>query len=72
VLTEDLTGMLSRLTDIFDSMNLNLRKVQGESYRAKNQAQFRFSVQIASREELDNLLRRITGTRGVLSVWRKR
>ncbi len=72
VITEDITGMLARLTDIFDSMNLNLRKVQGESFQAKNQAQFRFSAQITSREELNHVLTRIKGTRGVLSVWRKK
>ncbi|NOY22680.1 MAG: bifunctional (p)ppGpp synthetase/guanosine-3',5'-bis(diphosphate) 3'-pyrophosphohydrolase [Acidobacteria bacterium] len=72
VITEDITGMLARLTDVFDSMNLNLRKVQGESFRVKNQAQFRFTVQISSREELNRVLIRIKGTRGVLSVWRKK
>ncbi len=72
VITEDVTGMLARLTDVFDSMNLNLRKVQGESFRVKSQAQFRFTVQISSREELNRVLTRIKGTRGVLSVWRKK
>jgi len=72
VISEDITGMLARLTDVFDSMNLNLRKVQGESFRVKNQAQFRFTVQISSREELNRVLSRIKGTRGVLSVWRKK
>jgi len=72
VVTEDLTGMLARLTDVFDSMNLNLRKVQGESFRAKNEAQFKFTVAISSRQELDHLVRRLSGTRGVQSVWRKR
>ncbi|RLE17982.1 MAG: hypothetical protein DRJ14_05040 [Acidobacteria bacterium] len=72
VISEDITGMLARLTDVFDSMNLNLRKVQGESFRAKNQAQFHFTVQITSRDELTRVLTRIKGIRGVLSVWRKK
>lgn len=72
VITEDITGMLAKLTDVFDSMNLSLRKVRGESFRAKNQAQFQFSVQIGSRDELDRLLKRLNSTKGVQSVWRKR
>ena len=72
LVSEDITGMLAKLTDVFDSMNLNLRKVQGESFRAKNEAQFRFAVQITSREELDHLMTRLKGTKGVLTVWRKR
>ncbi len=72
ILTEDVKGILTKLTDVFDKMNLDLRKVIGETHKAKQQAIFRFIVQVDSRQQLDNLIVKLKSIKGVLSVWRKK
>ena len=72
VLTEDITGMLARLTNVFEILNIHIQKVSGISIKAKDQAQFKFVFSIGSKEQLDSLINRIKGIKGVISVWRKR
>lgn len=72
ILTEDKKGILTKLTDVFDKMNLDLKKVMGESHKAKQQAIFRFIVQVNSRQQLDNLINKLKSIKGVSSVWRKK
>jgi len=72
ILTDDLKGILTKLTDTFDKMDLDLKKVSGETHKAKQQAIFRFIVQINSRQQLDSLIKKLKSIKGVISVWRKK
>ena len=72
VLTEDITGMLARLTNIFEVLNIHIQKVNGIAIKAKDQAQFTFVFTISSKAQLENLINKIKNIKGVISVWRKR
>ncbi len=72
ILTEDITGMLARLTNVFEVLNIHIQKVNGIAIKPKQQAQFRFVFSIGSKNELESLINKIKGIKGVISVWRKR
>ncbi len=72
VLTENITGMLSKLTNVFEVLNISIQQVKGQSVRGKDQAQFHFTFNVTSKTQLENLLNKIKSLKGVYSVWRKR
>lgn len=72
ILAEDITGMLARLTNVFEVLNIHILKVSGTSIKPKDQAQFKFVFSIGSKTQLESLINRIKGIKGVIAVWRKR
>jgi len=72
IITENMTGMLAKLTNVFEIFNISIQHVSGTSIKGKDQAHFKFVISISSRKQLENLLTRLKSIKGVISVWRKR
>ncbi len=72
VFTENIQGMLTKLSHIFEVLNLNIKNVRGSEINGKKQAHFIFDVSVSSKTQLEELIRKLKETKGVISVWRKK